>query len=70
MALPAASANNGTRLDRNQVLKKIFDSTNNGLKCVDAGTASGSHGTVLDSEQVWKMVFDPDNAALRVVLVT
>jgi len=69
MALPAASANYGTKMDKNQVLKTVYDATKKGVKCVDAGVASGDFGTSIDANQVWKMIFDPDNSAIRVVAV-
>jgi hypothetical protein len=68
-SLPSSSANNGTRMSKGQVLKKVFDPTNSAIKCVDAGTASGSNGTNLDVNQVWQSVYDPTNSAIRVVFV-
>jgi len=68
-SLPASSVNYGTRMSKDQVLKKVYDATNKGIKCVDAGTASGTHGTHIDENQVWQKIYDPTNAAIRVVFV-
>ena len=67
-SLPVAVAN-GTDMDWQQVIKRIFDQSSGALKCVDAGVPSGTHGSALDFAQVIEDCYDPVNAALRIVFI-
>lgn len=51
--------------DAEQIIKKVFDETNQALKTSNQGSASGQ-GTMLDWRQVIKKVFDPVTGTLKV----
>lgn len=67
---PPASGNQGTDMNVDRIFKTIFDSLNDALKVVDAGTPSGDTWTILDPARILQNAYDADNSALRVVFIT
>jgi hypothetical protein len=67
--LSASSANNGTKVDAEKVLKLVFDATSEGIRAVLVAASSADYGTILNSQHVWKGVYDPDIVAIRMVMV-
>lgn len=56
------------KLDKTQIIKKVYDSTSNTLKGESHGSAD-SQGTNLDEGQVWKKAFNSSTGKLRTVSV-
>lgn len=63
------SIGQGTQLSPEDVIKSVFDRTNNSMRLSFAGTSSDVYDHSSDVGQILKAVFDPDTDTIRVVEV-
>lgn len=63
------SIGQGTQLSPEDVIKSVFDRTNNAIRLSFAGTSSDVYDHSSDVGQILKAVFDPDTDTIRVVEV-
>jgi hypothetical protein len=55
-------------LDKDQIIKKVYDSTNQALKVLDHTPATAPQPTVnLSADQIWKRIFDSSTGKIRMV---